>query len=266
MHSDQGPYRELYEAILDHDGAGLAEDVVLPWARAHDAERRWFGALAAARVTEVPALTIEDCWRLYAMSRVCDLLRLGFARRPGFDGGWTIAVPAAAYDEFMEMFGFQPIDGPRFHPFFHEVVLVEQDADDDAPPRVLAEQWPGHTLGPLLFARAGVRVAAGRRYLIKEIAEGSTLYWAYARNNRPAQDLSHGWGGNSQWRTRFRRDYTIAGEFFYNVDATPGPPDPEDDLTADEWRELVRHRCFVRCAKPHGDRFPYDRSHREPRP
>jgi hypothetical protein len=266
MHADQRPYRELFEAIRDYHGSGLAEDVVLPWARAHDEERRWFGALAAAQVASVPAMPIEDLWRLYAMSRVCDLLRLGFARRPGYEALYSIAVPPAAYLEFMAAFEFQRVIEPRFHPFFHEVVLVEQEGDDHAPPVLLAEMWPAHMLGPLLFARAGCRVAAGRRHLSKEIAEGSTLYWAYARNNRPAQDPSHGWGSNSQWRTALRRDYAIAGELLYNVDASPGPPDESDDLSLAEWRELVRHRCFVRCDKPHDDRFPYDRSFREPRP
>lgn len=266
MHSDQQPYRQLREALLDYDGSCVAEDLLRPWTRAHDQERRWFGALAAARVDSVPAMPIEDRWRLYAMSRVCDLLRLSCARRPGYDPPWDIEVPLAAYLELMDAFGFQRAEEPRFHPFFHEIVVVEQDADEDAPVRLLAELWPAHCLGALLFARAGCRVAAGRRLLNKPIAEGSTLYWAHARNNRPTADLSVGWGGNSQWRTDFRRDYAIDGELFYNVDAVPGPPDEEDDLRSEERLELLRHRCFVRCGKPHEDRYPYDQRHREAGP
>ncbi|MDC0721517.1 hypothetical protein [Nannocystis bainbridge] len=266
MHRDQEPYRELHQAMFDYEGSGLAEDVVLPWARAHAEERRWFAALAAVRATTVPAMAIEDRWRLYAMGRICELLRLGFTRRAGHDAGWQLSVPAAAYAEFMAAFGFERVTQAEFHPFFHEVVTVAQAADEDAPPGVLAEAWPGHMLGPLLFARAGCHVAAGRRHLVKDIAEGSTLYWAYARNNRPVHDLSQGWGSNSQWRTALRRDYAIAGELHYNVDADPSRPPDEDGLAPADWRELVRHRCFVRCAERHDERFPYDRSHREPQP
>lgn len=70
----------------------------------------------------------------------------------------------------------------------------------------------------------------------------------------------------SSWRTRFRGDYAIGGELLYDVDADPGPPDDDDDLTGAERLELLHHRCFVRCPKPHEDRFPYDGRHAEPRP
>jgi hypothetical protein len=115
-------------------------------------------------------------------------------------------------------------------------------------------------LGPLVIARAGV-VAGG---FVKEIAESSTLYWAYYRANRRTEDLSRGWGHNSQWRTALRRDYLLGGIAYYNVDARPAGPPHDEDLTAAEKLELLRHRCFVRCPKRHDDRFPYGDTYREP--
>ena len=72
-----------------------------------------------------------------------------------------------------------------------------------------------------------------------------------------------GWGGNSQWRTNYRRDYLFNDRFEYNVDAKERPDD--DDLAPDQRLELVRHRCFVGSEDPHEDLWPYDIRHTEPR-
>ena len=97
--------------------------------------------------------------------------------------------------------------------------------------------------------------------ILKDVAEGSTLYWAYRRKNRPYRDLSQGWGSNSQWRTEFRRDYTDGRDFVYNADGTLDArlPDPaHEDLSPDERVELLINRCFVRTPEPHNDLFPYN--------
>ena len=72
-----------------------------------------------------------------------------------------------------------------------------------------------------------------------------------------------GWGSNSQWRTAFRRDYQIGGDFFFNVDGvhdlayqTSGAD--RDDLTQQERIELLIHRHFITVDKPHEDLWPYD--------
>jgi hypothetical protein len=69
--------------------------------------------------------------------------------------------------------------------------------------------------------------------------------------DRPCQDLSTGWGSNSQWGTDFRRDYVDGDLLRYNVDAKPDrfAPKARDD-------ELLRHRCSVR-APALDDAFPY---------
>lgn len=123
-------------------------------------------------------------------------------------------------------------------------------------------------LGSMLFSRAGVSVSGGRDVFNARIAETSSLFWAVRRKSRPHQDLSHGWGGNSQWRTDFRRDYRVDNKCFYNVDAQhdlsvarptgPYPDSADYPLSRDERVELLTHRCFVRTARPSDDLWPYD--------
>ena len=128
-----------------------------------------------------------------------------------------------------------------------------------------------------MFSRAGVRVRGGSRHVLKDAAEHSTLCWAHRRKNRPYQDLSHGWGHNSQWRTCFRWDLMLDGVLTYNaaevgqsdgVDLTTwtDTADPcrvgetlEPQLTVEQRRELLTNRCFITIPEPApiGDHYPY---------
>jgi hypothetical protein len=225
-------WRALYEQICDYEGPDLYRDVLR--ARSFDEERRWLDEFGKRRGSPIPPATPEELWELYALSRVVDMLR-----------------QRADIAEFMESLGLQRIEPRPFHPFFHEVVTIAEET---------TELWPGYMLGPLLIARAGCAVKAD---FPKEIAERSTLYWAFLRRNRPTNDLSLGWGSNSQWRTSFRRDYLLDGVLHYNVDARPLAHGMDEDLDAEEKLELLRHRCFVRCAKRDDDRWPYSDTYRE---
>jgi hypothetical protein len=264
MHIDQQPYRELYDQILGYDGDALYDDLLRPWLGRQDGERRWLDQLRARTGTPVPPVQPEESWRLYALSRIVQLLQLSFAPRTP-EPAWTVApVGRDEYARFMDAFGLEAVERAGFHPFFHEVVTVDQLDEEDAAPEVAEVCWAGYGLGALLVSRAGCRVRAGRRHLLKEVAERSTLYWACARNHRPAEDLSRGWGSNSQWRTSFRRDYALEGRLFYNVDARARPGGPDADLDAGERAELLRHRCFVTCTRPGDDLWPYDLTLTEP--
>jgi hypothetical protein len=257
MHIDQQPYRQLHDEILDYEGDAPYADLLRPWLAANQGERRWLDALRGRRGDPVPAVPQEELWRLYALSRIMELLQLSFAPRTLGDRWDVVPIAADEHARFAEALGLQAVDHAGFHPFYHEVVTVDELPDEASPPQVAQVLWPGWRLGPLLISRAGCRVRAGRRHLVKEIAERSTLYWAYARNNRPTDDPGRGWGGNSQWRTAFRRDYALDGALYYNVDGRdhPGARDPELD-DADR-AELLRHRCFVTRTTPGDDRWPY---------
>lgn len=127
-------------------------------------------------------------------------------------------------------------------------------------------------LGNMLFARGGVDVCAGKIIFKPGIADASTLYWADRRKGRPVNDLSHGWGSNSQWRTSFRRDYVAGDTRFYNVDGKYDLAEQAADaadtgrspvLTLAERIELLTQRCLVSSTTAHDDLFPYDDCWRE---
>ena len=259
MHADQQPYRDLYDDIMEYGGDAPYADLLQPWLARNGGERRWLDELRARRGAPVPALRPEESWRLYALSRIVQLLQLSFAPPAPGPPAWDVAaISGDDFARFMDALGLEKVERAGFHPFFHEVVTVDPLAEDDAPPEVAGVYWEGYALGPLLVSRAGCRVRAGRTHLAKEVAERSTLSWAYARSTRDTDDPSRGWGGSSQWRTSFRRDYALDGVLRYNVDARPHPGGQDDgDLSTGERMELLRHRCFVTCARPSDDRWPY---------
>lgn len=258
MHSDQLPYRRLYDEMLSYDGGAMYDDLLRPWLEASDGERRWLDALRARRGRPVPQVSQEESWRLYALSRIVDLLQLSFAPRVESRDWNVVPIGRDEHASFMAGLGLEPADRADFHPFHHEIVTVDEEADEGALPKLVQIYWPGYMLGPLLVTRAGVRVAAGKQHLRKEIAERSTLYWAHARNHRPTEDLGRGWGGNSQWRTTFRLDYLLDGVIHYNVGASARGGGGGDELDEAERTELLRHRCFVTCTGRSDDRWPYD--------
>jgi len=257
MYIDQQPYRQLYDDMMDYDGDALHDDLLRPWIRAQDGERRWLDEIRTRRGSPVPPMTQEELCRLYALSRIIQLLQLSFGPAAA-DPPWKLAtVGRDDFARFMAELGLEPIERAGFHPFYHEIVTVDQLPDERAPAELVEAYWSAYTLGPLLISRAGCRVRAGRLHLLKDVAEQSTLYWAYARNHRPTDDPSNGWGGNSQWRTAFRRDYALDGCLYYNVDGREHPGGADPELTDADRAELLRHRCFVTSTKRSDDRWPY---------
>jgi hypothetical protein len=165
-----------------------------------------------------------------------------------------------------EVLGATPIQEETFHPFFHEIVEVQSDPDPTAVPRLVDQHWPGMLVGHLLLVRAGVTVSAGSDHLVPDVAARSCLYWAWWRRCRPTFDLSHGWGGSSQWGTEFRRDYLVDGRFHYNVDEAYRRQPPWDvgyDISDAERRDLLRFRHSVRRDLGK-NQFPFNNSLVEP--
>jgi hypothetical protein len=273
MMHERTSFRRFFEELIQAPGHA-AHGVLWAWL---DPARRLLDPLRSLGKWEARMWTIDDgdnrvddkllygLWALYAFSRVSDILLLPY-QKGEHGGSWR--GPAIRADERLAFFtalGLERMDQSLFHPFYHEVVNVDVGRVG-TPATVLDEIWPGFMLGQLAFCRAGVCVQAGTDIMLKHVAEGSTLYWAYRRKNRPYQDLSQGWGSNSQWRTRFRRDYTDGSIYIYNVDGrldarlsgpSPRPNPARDDLSPDERVELLVNRCFVRTCKPHSDLFPY---------
>ncbi|MEU9317095.1 hypothetical protein [Streptomyces sp. NPDC048295] len=282
--------RELFGALVDHEGPDVFGRVVVPWLA--KAGRSYRDAIAHA--------STDGVWRtgdgvperqdlylpheLYALSRVSDALLHHFQPAPDPDGtrqwsgalstydGWPV-VTRAEYLELFTALGMTPFDGTGFDPFRHEITEVEQSDDPDEPIRITEVVWPGLMLGQLLFSRAGVRVRAGAHHARRGVADCSPLYWTYLRRYRPTRDLSDGWGSNSQWRTDLRLDYRTPAATRLNVAESTDIDDPahlgdeEQLLTPAERRDLLRHRCLLRApdaadrpgapSRWGGDLFPY---------
>ena len=266
MDSEQGDFRELYASLIEYEGGSAYRDVLAPWVEANTGELDWLRSFASRSRTPVPVAEPEDLWGLYALGRVNEILLLRFEHGRADENDWP--GPEISLDEyaaFAESLGLAvaAVREP-FSPFYHEIVEVHEADDEECPVSLLATLWPCLMLGEMLFSRAGVRVVGGRKFIRKEVAESSTLYWAYRRKHRPYHDLSRGWGSNSQWGTNFRRDYRIGQGFYYNIDGTHDltvmDPTAEDrDGSAREERiELLTNRCFVTTTKPHDDLYPYN--------
>lgn len=252
------PYRSLIEAIDDDERGDAVADLLTRWLAANADEVIWLASLRERGRNEVASASGPELWRLYALSRLCDRLV-----QAASDADGDMLLSMAQVEAFMANLGIDAIRPETYTAFHHEVVTTAAAPNPRAPTRILEWHWPCLMLGTLLIVRGGVSVEAGANVLTPGIADASTLYWTYSRERRPTHDLAHGWGGNSAWRTAFRRDYVLGGVYHFNVDAPTdlaeaSPAELDDDgLTWVERIELLTCRSFVVCPKEHGDRFPY---------
>jgi hypothetical protein len=263
-------FRLLYRLILDFKKDRLYQDVLFPL---EDEVRSKISALSAFRRADGPAIEEdilrEGLWSLYALSRINDYLLLPF--QSDERGGWQ--GPAISRDQYLDFFtaaGFTPFVSDSFSPFRHEIVKVHPSEFEDEPIRVVTTLWPGLMFGEMLFSRSGVAVSGGISRVDRWVAEGSTLYFTHRRLHRRTDDLSKGWGSNSQWRTAFRRDYEYKDKWLYHSNGksllarnTKADGD-QDGLTAEERIELCKNRCFIVTRKDDVDLWPYDDRYEEP--
>lgn len=260
------PYRALYEALLGREVEDAYRGVLLPWLENNTEETVWLRGFAARRGQPIPPASADDLWRLYALQRVGELLLLGFQQQVLGLGNWSgPKVSLAVYESFFARLGISSVCPGTFHPFHHEIVEVLPAKQAHEPARLLEYRWPCMMLGSMIFLRGGVAVSAGRHTMHPVSASSSTLYWAYRRSYRPVNDLSQGWGSNSQWRTALRRDYLLGDKLYFNVDGRrdllhdAGRRPESDGLSRAQRIELLVHRCLVSASfEEDGDFFPYD--------
>lgn len=270
MDITQGPYRELYDDLLDYNGKNEFDDLLLPWLENNKQEAQWLESFARRGGTPFSPAESSDLWRLYAFSRINDLILLKFQTNRYMNKYQGPRISLAQYDDFMLSLGLKKTYRREFHPFFHEVVKVYISPDPDQKIQLTGVIWPCYMLDNMMFSRAGVSVSGGCKHLLKWTAEISTIYWTSRRNNRSYDDLSRGWGSYSQWRTAFRRDYKGTDRYYYNVDVGADrrvflnelPHDFTDrrfpGLSRNQRIELVRNRCFITHPDPPDDLWPYD--------
>lgn len=262
MHSDQYPYRELHDAMDQMRGDRFSPKRLAEWLQRYPQEAKWLDWFRRERDHSAD-VSDEETWRLYALSRVIDVMNLSF--QTGDADPWAgPGLPPSDVSAFARDLGLSVVAPDRYTAFDCEIVTVAEAADDTDQVELVDVRWPCLMLGEMLICRAGAAVRAGATVVDPVIATSSTLYWAYRRRNRSHQDLSHGWGSNSQWRTSFRRDYRVGDRTFYNVDgehdllADDLMVDEELPLTRPERIELLVNRCFILSSKPGGDLWPYD--------
>lgn len=184
----------------------------------------------------------EDLWSFYTLSRICNLMLLPFQT-----GEHWFDLTRPEFENFWQTLGIAAREPRDYHPFWCEIVACENVANENAAPRIEEVFWPALTWGDLLICRAGVRVSAGRNWLNADLAPSSKLYFAHRRAYRPVEDLSHGWGSNSQWRTDFRRDYVWGEHLVFNADGAPDLNEPPflQNLSASQWAELKPPHFFA---------------------
>lgn len=240
----------------------MYEAVLMPWIDANGAHVAWLKTFAARKGSPVPKASTTDLWDLYSISRVNEFLLLSL--QPGEAlfrerDEERLNITLQDYTAFMSALGFTVRYESRFTPVLHEIVEVANAQDIDAPISLVGGYWPTLMLGELVFSRGGAMVEAGSNHASKT-AETSSMYWAWRRRNRPARDLSHGWGSNSQWRTSFRRDYVFGNRAWLNVDAHRSPLGDVDELSEEQRHELLLHRCLLKSipASGDGDFWPFD--------
>jgi hypothetical protein len=169
--------------------------------------------------------------------------------------------------EFLRFFhvlglsSFLPMNEP-FTPALHEVVEVYEHSPEQQPPCTRFAYWPGLMLGTLVFARAGVSVDCHpSQGLTRSLATQSPLYFENHRFRRATVDLSHGWGSNSRWRTRFHRTYVERDLTIFNwggkVDLALPPPPRDGDAPLAVRREVLMNRCCVVTAFDE-ELFPFE--------
>jgi hypothetical protein len=261
MYSSQWPWVELFRTLHDYKGADAYSDLLEPWPKQHADECHWIAAFCRRTEGRWNAANDEDLCRLYAAFRVAStlLLRFQVGRADGTDYRGP-AICVEGYQFFWEALGFRVPEVSGFHPFFHEIVGVEQAPLAGTPIQIVRQVWPPIMLGSMMFCRGGSIVSGGTAHVVKDVAEHSKLYWTFRRKDRPYADQSHGWGSNSQWRTALRRDYQSSTGFYYNVDAEEALNEAAgiiDGIEASAMIELVRHRCTIKVAIDDTDLYPY---------
>ncbi|MBI3230568.1 MAG: sel1 repeat family protein, partial [Burkholderiales bacterium] len=188
---EHGELRDLYHELQDYEGTEPWQDVVLAKWDSFLPARRYFLDLRNRPCKDQPwpELYNGESTNLYALSRVSDLLLLRF-QTGAFDSYAGLNLALENYCAFFEHLGFSIHTPSQFHPFYCEIVAVEESNSGSID--IVEQVWPAVMLGNLMFVRAGVKVTAPAHLLSAGLADRSCLYWTHWRRNRPTTDQSVG--------------------------------------------------------------------------
>ncbi len=270
--------RGLFGEIDEFEGENLFEELLRPWlAKSNYID--FIDDVAENLHQGYTTLNVVHREELYALSRVLDILTLPFQTSCSafLDDGWQVhRLSLSDYISFVEGLGLEIVKPKQFHPFNCEIFQAEQAEKGQENFQITKTIFPAVYLKNLLIKRAGVFISLDENYDIDYI-NSAKIYWAYARNNRPCEDLSHGWGHNSQWGTEHRIDLQLADGYIYNetgeLNLTNVSDEHisdkmkyylvEDGLTISEGIELLRYRQLISRNSNAVEFFPFDFKYKE---
>ena len=263
--------RELYLRIYELEDKFIPKDLILNWIQENDYVN-FLDKIREAFVKDANfKLAKEDNWELYAFSRLLDLLTLQFQKDNNADASGNCG-PKISIDDYVEILNQLNLSVSfpvEFHPFYCEINEASEGINEF---KILEHLSPSVKIGNLLIKRAVVNICLNSNNYNLSLVNSSKIYWTYRRKNRRFQDLSHGWGSNSQWRTELRIDLETEDSYIYNSSAKFDLNNfseelkielNEQNLKIDEAIELVKNRYFISVKKDDNDLFPYDLKYKE---
>jgi hypothetical protein len=263
--------RDLFEEILNYDGDNIFSEVLNLWVEENSYETYLGGLSKFVSPDQTLNFPIDDSWELYALSRVLDILTLRFQPNKKADGSEWVGplLTLADYIKFIEALGLKIVSLAEYKPFYYEIFEAIPGKVNFQVSEII---FPPVMLENLLIKRGGSIITLNPLNFDLETVNDSTIYWAYRRKNRKYEDLSHGWGSNSQWRTSFRFDYDYPDYYLYNAEGEIDLNLPntnvldelkEYDLSLNEAIEITVNRHFLTSKKQDNDLFPYNYKYME---
>lgn len=257
--------KELYEKILGYNGEKILENQILNWIEKNDyAEfiRKIRDSLLNKNIVEISQ---EVNMELYALSRILDLSTLRFQKNNKKDGSDYLG-PLKSIEEYLKLLNSLCLDivfPNQFNKFDCEIIEAVNGQNNF---EIMECLYPSVRIQNLLIKRAGVIISLNQNDCDLDLINNSKIYWTFRRKNRIFQDLSHGWGHNSQWRTEFRMDIETENSYIYNksgsIDLNKMTENleqelKEQNLAINEAIELTTFRHFITTVKDDNDLFPY---------
>lgn len=263
---------DLYFKIEEFHGDNIFANIIKNWALENNYSH-YISTLSSKVQNHNVGLSQDEIWELYALSRILDILTLGFQPdNLSEDSKWeNIDLTVQQYIEFSNLIGLETSTPQLFNPFNCEIIEAQKGKNNF---NITQSTFPAVKLKNLMIKRAGVIVTLNPELYDLNLANHSAIYWAFKRNNRKYFDMSQGWGSNSQWRTELRLDIETHDSFIYNLlgehDLNKLPKSALEQLGVDaleieEAIELTKFRHFVKCTKNDSDLFPYDYKYIEPK-
>ena len=253
-------FRGLYEKIMEYEDKNIFLDLLECWDEIDIAKKylnsfnNWFN------------LSVEDNWNFYSLSRVLDVFTLHFQPNRNADGSsWKgVNITIDEYVSFVKLLGLEILVPKIYRPFDCEILESIENKNNF---EIIECIFPVVKLKNLLIKRGGVIISNNSKEYNLNLINNAKMFWAYWRKNRKYEDLSHGWGSNSQWRTEIRLDIETDDEFIYNFQGKHDLNNVsnetrnelrEQNLEINEAIELLVNRQFIKCTKDDNDVFPYD--------